>query len=180
MKSDRTATINAILISEGSELNVSPDEPGGASRYGISVSYLTDYRHARSLPPATVQDIIDLDGPGAAVVYDDLLTHIRFDELPAGVDYRLADIVTNLGLTGGALALQMCLGLWPLTGKYDDATIAAAQKREPKALIESLGAAWIVWKHFQTDTGWGKYGHGWTNRVNEANAAAERLAAQGA
>ena len=163
---------------EGSELNVGASEPGGASRHGVSVTFLSDWRKTKGLPPATVDDVGAITSETAAQIYTDMFAApLRFDELPSGPDYRLLDIAVNLRLHGGIIALQLALGMWPLTGAMDDATVALAKQADAKALVLALGAVWISKKHESpnwvpspvTKTG---YGHGWMNRCNKANARA--------
>lgn len=181
MQKNRTATLDMILASEGPELNVSPNEPGGASRYGVSVSFLTDYNRTLARPPATIDSIRVLTEADARTVYGAmLLDRLRFDEFPSGVDYRFTDIATNLGMTGGPRLLQLALGMWPITGKVDDETMARVRLADPATLIFSLSAAWIAKK--AESPNWGPspvtktgYGHGWTNRNVAATAAALKL-----
>ena len=178
MRVNRQAALGFILNDEGDELNIGGSEPGGGSRFGLSITFLSEYRHKHGLASATIDDLKALSEVSAAAIYaETLLDPIRFDELPAGVDYRLADIATNLGLTGGPTALQLALGMWPLTGIMDAATMAAVSKVEPKALVSSLSAVWIATKH--TSPNWGPspitkngYGHGWSARNQRATARA--------
>lgn len=170
MQQNRIQTLDEILRWEGDDLNTSPSEPGGASKYGVSVDFLTDYRKAKGLPAATIPNVAALTQEDAEEIYSTtLLNPIRFDELPSGVDYRLADITTNLGMTGGPNLIQLCLGMWPLTGKVDDTTLAKVLAVDAKSLIYALSAAWIARKNLSSN--WGPsaitkngYGHGWTNR----------------
>lgn len=172
------AAIADILESEGDELNLSPGEPGGASRMGISLTVLREHHIAHGLPPATLDDLRALTPETAADIYwERFAVPARFDELPAGVDYRYLDTEVNLGVGGGIDLLQLVLGIYPLTRKIDDATLAAVNRMDPKTLIVAIGAAWLSKKH--ESPGWNPhpgsangYGHGWTNRRNAADAAA--------
>src|SRR6185312_4100271 len=152
-------------------LNLSPNEPGGASRGGVSVDLLTDYyKKIGKGRKATIQDVTDLTVDDVNAVYGAmLLDPLRFDELPSGVDYRVADIEVNSGATGGVQVLQLALGMWPLSGVMDDATMARVKNIDAKLLIQLLGAAWIAKKHESPN--WNPspvtangYGHGWSNR----------------
>lgn len=159
-----------ILEDEGAEFNVSASEPGGASKYGVSVVALSDWNKKNGKPPATIADVGDMTPDLAGQIYTaDYLDAIRFNDLPAGVDYRLADIAVNLGVTGGITALQLALGMWPLTGIMDAATLAML-KGDAKTIILSLSAAWIAKKH--ESASWKTYGHGWSNRNVAATARA--------
>lgn len=175
MKETFAKCIPLILASEGSELNLSKSEPGGASKYGVSVDALTDYNRTVGRPPATIDEVSGMTPDLATTVYRILFANrVRFDELPAGVDYRVLDIAINLGVTGGARLLQVALGIWPVTGKFDDGTMVAVQDYTPNALIEMLGAAWLA-KKFES-TGWAQSGHGWTNRRNRVDSDCIKMA----
>lgn len=177
MQANTAKALAYILEDEGAEFNVSPGEPGGASKYGVSVVALSDWNKKHGKPAATIVDVGNMTPDLAGQIYTaDYLDPIRFNDLPPGVDYRLADIAVNLGVTGGITALQLALGMWPLTGIMDSATMAML-KGDPKSLILSLSAAWIAKKH--ESPSWGPssvtkngYGHGWSNR----NIAATRRA----
>lgn len=173
MKTSIDSTLDFILQDEGAEFNKGGSEPGGGSKYGVS---LTVYREVR--PGATLDDLSGLTRADAEHIYaSHILPQIRFDELPVGVDYRFADIRVNLGQTGAVNLLELIAGRWPLTGKMDDALVTFCSLHKPDALVLSLSAAWIAKKHEspnwgpspQTKTG---YGHGWSNR----NVAATRRA----
>ena len=179
MQTNRATTLASILQWEGSDLNTAPTEPGGASKYGVSVDLLTDYRLKYGLPKATIPDVAALTATDAEKIYSEmLLDRIKFDDLPSGVDYRLADIATNSGTTGGPMLLQLCLGMYPLTGQVDSETLKLVNATDPRALIIALSAAWIAAKHVSpnwnpnpgvTNTG---FGHGWSNRNNAQREAA--------
>lgn len=161
-----------LLVSEGAEVNINPPgtppgqgEPGGASKYGVSVAAYSDLRKRRGLPPATVQDIADLTEDQASDFYQTVTgAACRFNDMPVGVDYRNLDIFANLGPTGGSRLLCVALGIWPLVDTVTDAVIREVTRVDPEVLIFALGAAWLSKKHEQGVEGWIKSGHGWTNR----------------
>lgn len=182
MQSNRIITLASILQWEGDELNTAPTEPGGASKYGVSVDFLSDYKRRHGLSKATVDDVAALTSETAGVIYSEmLLDPLQFDLLPSGVDYRLADLTTNLGMTGGPTLLQLCLGIYPLTGFIDPITLTLATAADPKALVVALSAAWIAVKHQSPN--WGPnppvtakgFGHGWSNRNTAQKESALNL-----
>jgi lysozyme family protein len=165
------AALSYIDEDEGPELNISPDEPGGSSCRGVTMEVLQEYRAAHGLDRPMITDMKAMKAMTselAGTIFTwRFLDPLRFNELPSGVDYRMADAAITLGRTGACLAVQMALAMWPVTGVMDDATIAAIKAEDPKLIISVLDAAWIVWKHGMTPDGWAKYGHGWTNRVRK-------------
>lgn len=178
MKQNLSAALAYVLEDEGSELNIGGSEPGGGSKYGVSMVNLIDWNAARGLPAPTLDDLARMTPDLANEIYTATFANpLRFDDLPGGIDYRLLDIAVNLGLTGGTKALQVALKIWPDTGKMDDALVAAATAIEPKALVMALGAVWLSKKHESPN--WNPspitargYGHGWTNRAIKAEARA--------
>lgn len=175
MKETWLKSISLLLTSEGSELNVGGSEPGGASRYGVSVAALGDLHKKLGLPPVTVDTIRELDAVGAIDFYQQVSAKAcRFDDWPSGVDYVMLDITTNLGPAGGARLLQCVLGLWPQVDNITDQMIALGNN--PRSLVFALGAAWLAKK--RESDGWPKSGHGWTNRM--VRVRADALAMTGA
>lgn len=178
MKANAAPALAYILEDEGSEFNVSPNEPGGASKFGVSVTTLSDWNIRHGKAAASIADDSAMTPELAGQIYAaDFLEPIHFDDLPAGVDYRLADICINLGVTGGLTLLQLALGMWPITGTMDDATTEAIKTAHPEALILALSAAWIAKKHESPN--WGSspvtkngFGHGWSNRNAKATVRA--------
>lgn len=161
---------------EGPELNIAASEPGGSSKHGVSMTVLREWHAAKGMPPPTMDDMKAVDSKLAAEIYAERFAKpIRFDDLPAGVDYRLLDITVNLGVTGGPTLFQRVLGLQP-TGRISDADIAAAKSRDPAELISALGAGWLAYKKEHGD--WKKYGDGWTNRAKRAEPRALALLAE--
>jgi lysozyme family protein len=156
-----------ITGDEGEELNVSPDEPGGASKWGVTLTDLSEVRGR----PCTVADVAALTQNDASQIYGTRFAKpIYFDDLPGGLDYRMLDCAVTLGVTGAIEALQMCLAIWPTTGVMDAPTLAAVKAATPAVLVLQLDAAWLTWKRGLTATGWQKYGHGWVNRVLKVRA----------
>ena len=166
--------INYILDDEGPELNQSPDEPGGASRRGVSVSALTDYNKSVSLPAATVADIINLTDAQATTFYQWFFSTLMLDQVPSAVAYRIADIVTNLGHTGGVEALGIALGIYPVPTEMTPAIVSMVNAFDQGQLLCSLSGVWLENKHAD-EAGWLKYGAGWTSRRNKAHARAMGL-----
>jgi lysozyme family protein len=172
--------IGLILKAEGPEINENVDEPGGISCYGVSLSSLADYNKANKLPSPTRDDVRSMTEDRAKQFYAWFFTPLRLNDLPDAIAYRLADIATNIGRSGGVAALEMalmCCGgsavvKWPFPEAINDAYIVGIKSVTPTALITALSAYWVGYKHAQTATGWVKYNHGWTNRLLEAQSNA--------
>src|ERR1035437_5930775 len=166
--------IGFILVDEGPELNQNAQEPGGASRFGVSVDALTDYHHSVGLPVATIADVVAITSDQAIAFYRWYLSSLMLDQLPAAIAYRLADIATNLGQVGGARALCLALGVWPLSDQVTPALCGAARQLDQTQLICALSGVWMGQKH-GAGKGWEQDGHGWTARRSKAHARALSL-----
>ena len=174
MIANLAVSLSYILTDEGPELNVGPSEPGGASKYGVSVALLTDWRKRNGQSVATVKDVGAVTPQFANQVYTDMYaTPIRFGDIPSGLDYRMLDICVNLGLHGGVSLTQSVFGVWQGTGAMDQATLDAMRAVDVRSAIQMLGAGWIAKKHEALS--WSTYGHGWTKRYLAANQRALNL-----
>ena len=163
MKSNETAALDLIIRWEGPEVNISSEEPGGISKYGISLTTYADYCKKVKLPAPTFDTISNLTESDARSFYQtEFLPAVRFDDLPSGIDIRLVDIAVNLGITGGINLLQMVMMQYPLTSSISDDLIKKINTYDPKIIIFDLSAGWISKKH--TSLNWKGDGHGWTNR----------------
>lgn len=152
-------SIQYLLETEGSELNVGPSEPGGASKYGVSLTVLSEWFKR----VATVDDVAAVTPELASKIYRmKFADYIAFDTMPSGVDYRLLDIAANLGVAGGSTLLQAVVGDW------QNHTIQqlVPMITDPKTVIRDLGMGWISIKSRAPN--WFKYAHGWMNRNNLA------------
>jgi lysozyme family protein len=162
MQSNWPKSIAWILQWEGSDVNVSKTEPDGISKYGVSLAALIDFCHAESKPKPQAIDVANLTEADATAFYAWYLQPM-FNAMPAGVDYRLADITVNLGRTGGALAYSTVMAGF------------GGKTATPDEIITALGAYWIGKK--TASTAWKVDGPGWTNRFVAANANARTLIA---
>lgn len=166
MQSNLAQTLAWIDEDEGPEVNISPDEPGGGSARGLTVEVWNEYNKAQGLPAVTVADLSKVTAALSGQIFQwRYLDALRFNDLPSGIDYRMADAAITLGETGACLLVQMCLAMWPTTGIMDDATVNAIKGQTPIVLLTALDGAWLTWKRGLTADGWGRYGHGWTNRI---------------
>ena len=177
MQVNLAQSLTYITGDEGPELNVSPDEPGGASKWGVTLTDLSEVRGKT----CSVADVAGLTQDDASQIYGTrFAVPIHFDDLPSGVDYRMLDCAVTLGITGAVEVLQMALGMWPLTGAMDAPTLTALKTVETSTLEEcmiyALSAAWITAKRSNGGAaGWEKYGHGWTSRNMRATNRATNM-----
>ena len=182
MQSNLEKVLAWIDEDEGPEVNISPDEPGGGSARGLTIEVWNEYNRAHGLGVVGIKNLSDVTAELSGKVFQwRYLDPLRFDELPSGVDYRMADAAITLGVNGACSLAQMCLTIWPTTGTMDDATIAAIKGSDPKTLLFALDGAWLAWKHNWVTPGsvpgWNRYGHGWSNRVLKVRGRYTRMLA---
>lgn len=155
---------------EGPELNISPAEPGGSSKHGVSMTVLREWRKKRGMSPPTMDDMRAINSVLAATIYSEMFAlPIRFYDLHSGVNYRLLDISINLGLAGARVVLAEVLGV-DKVASYSDGVIASINALDSRDAILKLGAAWLHYK--KINGGWEKYGRGWSARAVRAEARA--------
>ena len=166
MRDSWNKAIGYILDDEGAEFNVSPTEPGGASKYGVSRSVLSEWNLAHGKLPASIADVGDVTTDLASQIYREKFADaIGFDTLPVGVDYRLLDIAVNLGVNGAKCLLDAVLGNY--TGTPNP------EIHSPSTTISDLSVGWIAIK--SRSDNWHKFAHGWMNRNNRAISRALQM-----
>ena len=180
MQTNLAQTLAYIDQDEGPEVNISPDEPGGGSARGLTIEVWNEYNKAHGLPAVTIADLSKVTAALSGQIFQwRYLDALRFNELPTGIDYRMADASITLGETGACILVQMCLSIWPTTGIMDDATLKAINAADPKQLLYALDAAWLAWKHNWVTPGsvpgWDRYGHGWTARILKVRARYQQM-----
>jgi lysozyme family protein len=165
--------ISRLLRSEGGYVN-HPSDPGGPTNFGITIA---DYRRYMK-PEATAADVRTMKIEEAKGIYREKYWRaVRCDELPAGVDYCVFDYAVNSGTGRVPKVLQRVLGLG-VTGRVDDATLAAARQRDVRALVQSICDERL--RFLQGLKTWPVFGKGWSRRVGEVRLAALALADQAA
>ncbi|WP_323008536.1 glycoside hydrolase family 108 protein [Paracoccus sp. (in: a-proteobacteria)] len=157
MKSNFDRCLAEVLRHEGGYVN-DPHDPGGETNMGIS---------KRSYPN---ENIKSMTRARAAEIYRrDYWNPVRGDDLPAGMDLVAFDAAVNSGVSRGAKWLQSALGV-PADGKIGPATLAAARAAHPEAVIDRATGARLAW--LRTLKTWGRYGKGWTRRVESVREEA--------
>lgn len=145
-----------LLGNEGGYVN-HPDDPGGATRWGITarVAIKNGYTgDMRDFPVGLAQNI-------ARTMYWDA---VRADELPPGVRFDVFDAAYNHGPKQAALFLQRALGVKP-DGNLGPVTLAAAGEQDARAASMRFNAERLdLYTMLPT---WGAFGKGWARRVRD-------------
>jgi len=165
--------IRRLLASEGGYVN-HPSDPGGPTNFGITIGDYRKYVKA----DASAADVRAMQvGEAKAIYRSKYWDAMRGDELPAGVDYCVFDYAVNSGMGRAPKVLQRLLGIF-VSGRMDDATLAAARGRDARALIQGICDERM--RFLQSLKTWPVFGRGWTRRVAEVRAAALAMAGKAA
>lgn len=151
--------IEYVIDDEGDELNLSPNEPGGASRYGVSLDTLTKYLGRK----ATLADLRAMSPETAKQVYRKLYWDaIGASQLPIGLNYAAFDFAVNSGVA-------------VVDGKGADdylnrAMIAVGIENQINKLCD------LRLERMRASPDWQKYKNGWSARVARVRSRALSLA----
>lgn len=123
-----------LIAREGGYVN-DPDDPGGATKYGITIQTLRDFRGDQSLQPAHVAA---LTKEQAAQIYEQEYLHgPKISRLPEPLVEPVYDMQVNTGSRAVRLLQGMCVRLGAdiaVDGQIGPITIAAC-----KGLVERYG-----------------------------------------
>ena len=155
-----------VFDDEGREMTVHSDEPGGASRLGISIPTLS--RHLGR--QATQQDLIDMSEDTAWEIYDrDFWDRIGADKLPAGLNYAAFDFAVN---SGPAVVDNDDTNNPKIVQDFLD---RALEEENVHAQIDKLCDLRL--EYMKTNPRkWERYQRGWTARVDRVRARAHNMA----
>ena len=165
-------SIDRILVSEGGTYTNDPEDPGGPTRWGIT---LTDTR-LYVKKNATAATVKALTRDQAVGIYDKKYWDaLDGDELPSGLDYTMVDYGVNSGIARAGRVLRQILGLPTTDWHVTPEVLSAAKKRATTALIRAENAERLAFlKRLPT---WPRFGGGWGKRVASVNAISLQLAA---
>lgn len=159
MRRNREQVLDWIGLSEGGYVN-HPRDPGGATDRGITQATFDAWNRQHGRPVRPVRGISEAEA--REILAAQYLDTVRFDDLPAGVDYAIADYGVNSGPGRAAKVLQRVLGV-PDDGVIGTVTLAALAQRDPIEVIGAICEERMAFlRRLRTfDT----FGRGWTTRV---------------
>lgn len=170
---DYDEALAAVLEHEGGYTNERSD-PGGPTNWGITIYDARMYWRRN----ATASDVRLMPLSVAKQIYKSKYWDaIHGDELPAGVDYAVFDYGVNSGIARAAMVLQRIVGTVD-DGKIGPLTLAATNKMPASALINHICDERLAF--LRRLSIWSVYGRGWTRRVTEVRALAQKMASKGA
>jgi lysozyme family protein len=165
------ATYDAAMIrvfaDEGGYTN-HPNDPGGPTKYGITIFDVRKYYKSG----ATAEDVKELPKSVAADIYrKHYATPMRYDDLPAGVDYSVLDAAINSGVGRAPVWLARALNV--ASKPIGDLVAPAKACVDKVALIKSYWAIRLGFLHSLKT--WKTFGLGWGRRCANGEAAAVRM-----
>lgn len=162
-----------VLRDEGGYSN-HPDDPGGPTKYGITLADARAYWKA----DAGADDVRALPLAAAKAIYRARYWDaLRCDALPRGLDYAVFDYGVNSGVVRAGKALRRRLGLADRGGAIDADVLARLERADIAGLIERICDERMAFlRSLRT---WPAFGRGWSRRVAGVRAAALAMAAPG-
>ncbi len=151
-----------VLAHEGKYVN-DPQDPGGATNFGVTFRVYDAYRTRKGLP---TRDVRDIENREVSEIYRlQYWDAVKGDELPPGLDYVLFDGAVNSGPSQSIKWLQRALGNVPIDGQMGQATLAAVTEFGNAAvLVDRVCDRRMAF--LQALKIWPRFGKGWTSRVD--------------
>lgn len=171
MKQNTAQVLAWIGLSEGGYVN-HPRDPGGPTDRGITQATYDAWNRQHGRPPVPVRGISK--ATAEEILVAQYFAPVRFDDLPAGLDYAVVDYAINSGPSRAVRDLQRLVGVTAdgIMGSKTLAAIAAAPDHD--RLIEDYCASRLA---FLKDlTTWADFGKGWSDRVAQVRARSLALA----
>ena len=150
-----------------------PDDPGGATNLGITLTTLDDWENA-DLPVSAIRS---LQRPLAETIYHEKYWKVMScGLLPGGVDLMVFDSGINIGPGRAIEQLQDAL-MVDVDGQIGPQTLAAAAKANAHDLIADIGV--IEQHYYRSLSRFPIFGKGWLARVDRRTVAALKLIVPG-
>lgn len=167
--------VKHILTDEGGYVD-HPSDPGGATNMGITRVTLARWRGVpvTDLPKSEVKNLTVEE---AIKIYrKNYADKVRFDDLPAGLDYTVLDYAVNSGPDRSIRELQDQVGV-AVDGVIGPNTLEAIRKiKDVKTVINRFNDDRMTFlqglKTFPT------FGKGWTRRVSGVRSLSLQMADQ--
>jgi len=161
------AAMVRVFADEGGYTN-DPVDPGGATNWGITIIDARKYWK----PNATPDDVRNMPKEIAAKIYRAHYANpMRYDDLPAGLDYSVLDAAINSGVGRAPVWAGKALGV--AAKSINDVVAPANAANDKVALIQKYWAARLSFLR-GLSTFW-RFGKGWTRRCTQGEAAAVKM-----
>ncbi len=147
---------------EGGYVN-HPNDPGGATNYGVTQSVYNEWRRSKGLSYQSVSYMTADEAE--AIFYEDYWLGVKCDQLGLPLNIVLFDTAVNFGVTGAVIFLQEVLGL-TLDGIWGQKTEKAVKSANPKDLAYRLISSRISYRYTRVKSNptQSVFLQGWLNR----------------
>lgn len=153
--------VKHILKYEGATYTNDPDDPGGPTKYGITLG-----RYREQFPDATAGDIRRLRRVDALPFYKrDYWDACKCDKLPIGIDFVVFNRGVNSGPKRSVMALQKLVGV-KRDGIIGPKTIAAVNDVDDMLSL-ALEYQWDYARYYRRLQHFWKFGKGWLSRNDQ-------------
>jgi lysozyme family protein len=132
--------MKVVLIHEGgSEVTDNPNDPGGTTKYGISLRFLKDQGididHDGDIDAADVTGLTEDEADRLYATF--FWSPMHCDSFPQSVAAKLVDVAVNVGTRRGTVLAQRA-ALVPDDGLLGPQTIRAILAMDPKLFVTNL------------------------------------------
>jgi lysozyme family protein len=157
-----------------------PDDPGGATKYGVTLDALKDWREDNSLTPMDVQDLSEDEA--IAIYAVNYWLRINADNLPEGIDSMAFDFGVCSGAATSAKQLQTLLGFAgaDVDGWIGLDTIKAISTMPEPTLLSAMHSRQLLFVDSIRNSAAARDRKGWENRVNARYAFSVETPTSGA
>ena len=172
MRANADKCIRYVLISEGSRYTNHPSDPGGPTKYGITLADVRRYLKRG----ATANDVRNLTKDAAVRIYKGKYWDaLRCDELPSGLDYTIFDYGVNSGIGRSGKILRRVLEMDEDTWRVTDEVLKEVKDYGPVPdLIREVNSERL--RFMKGLRIWRVFGRGWSRRVASVRAISLRMA----
>ena len=160
MQKNLQKALDILLKWEGGYVN-DPQDPGGATKYGIS---------KRAYPDLNIRNLSKKRA--GEIYYNDYWEPCGCEDLPAGIDLIVFDTAVNCGTDKSIRILQESVGS-TVDGVFGPNTLEATKKSDPKSVILECVARRAV--HYGKLSTFDRFGLGWMRRLADIHQQALNL-----
>lgn len=168
------AAMARVYVDEGG-FGIDPVDPGGATTYGITIidarKYAAEFGWIVGRQ-VTVADMKVMPKSFAAKVYErHYAAPMRYNDLPAGLDYSVLDAAINSGVGRAPVWAGKALGI--AAKSINDVVGPANAANDKVSAIQKYWAVRLAFLHSLKT--WSHFGGGWGRRCAQGEAAAVKM-----
>ena len=164
--------IGFVIHEEGGFVN-DPHDPGGATKYGISMRShrqdISDLDHDGDIDADDVR-LLTVD-QATKIYYDEYWFEIRGDVLPTGLALAMLDTAVNCGYTRATKLLQESCAA-PVDGVFGPGTLSRVLKTPRACDLLIINRQ----RFYRGLSSYARYGNGWMARVDRLTITVQQIA----